>query len=132
MNPSSWVLQPIKCAMTWAFVPSSAVQTDLVTRELDRAGIAPSIAALSTAVGSLGGSESGCVGPAINFDIQTVHQVIRPFSACTEPMSTVAGYAYALISVTTVIGGAAKIISSIAHGFGYGAPPPTWQQGTLF
>jgi len=117
--------------MAWAFVPT-AVDTTPITTQLDRAGIAPSIDALSVAVGSLGGTEGGCSGPSISFDIATVHQEVTPFAACTAPMSTVAGVAYAFVSVVTVLGGAGKIISSIGAGFGFGGPPPTWQQGTLF
>lgn len=130
-NPVDWVVTPVKCAMAWAFLPT-AVDTSPVTTQLDRAGIAPSIAALSTAVGSLGGSEGGCQGPSVSFNLASVHQVVTPFAACTAPMSTVASFAYAFVSVVTVLGGAGKIISSIGAGFGFGGPPPTWQQGTLF
>jgi hypothetical protein len=132
-EPSSWVYMPIQCALKWAFVPTASnLQTQPIRDQLDRAGIAPSIAAVSTAVGSLGGAEGGCSGPAVNFDVGPVHQVVTPFAACAAPMSTVASFAYAFVSVVTVIGGALKIISSIGAGFGYGGPPPTWQQGTLF
>jgi hypothetical protein len=132
-NPGAWVLRPIKCALIWAFVPNVAsLDTDAIRVQLDRAGIGPSVAALSTAVGTMGGDAGGCSGPTINFNVATVHQAVTPFAACTEPMSTVAGYAYALTSVIVVIGGAGKIIACIGAGFGYGGPPPTWQQGTLF
>lgn len=132
-NPVDWVLRPVQCALSWAFVPSAAgINTQQIKDQIDRAGIGPSIAALTTAVTSLGGSEGGCTGPTMDFTIGSVHQDIQPFNACAAPMSTIAGYAYAFISVITVVGGAAKIVSLIAHGFGYGAPPPTWEQGTLF
>ena len=130
-NPVSWVMQPVQCALLWAFKPS-AVDGSPIRTELDRAGIGPSVTALSTAVGSLGGTEGGCSGPSVSFDIATVHQVVTPFAACTAPMSTVASFAYAFVSVVTVLGGAGKIIASIGAGFGFGGPPPTWQQGTLF
>lgn len=130
-NPVEWVLMPVQCALSWAFVPS-AVDVSPIQAQLDRSGIGPSIAALTGAVESLGGAEAGCAGPSIVFEVATVRQVVEPFGACTEPMSTVASYAYALVSVVTVIGGASKIIASIGAGFGYGGPPPTWQQGTLF
>lgn len=130
-NPAEWVLRPVKCAFVWAFIPkATSMRTDLIQAQLDRAGIAPSVAALSMAVGTLGGSGAGCTGPSINFDIPPVHQVVTPFAACVAPMSTVAGYAYAFICVLVPISGAYAIINGILAGFGlHTTNPGTYRQG---
>jgi hypothetical protein len=134
LNPVEWVLRPTKCALTWAFVPkATALQTGLIQIQLDRAGIAPSIAALTGVVTTLGGDDpTGCMGPAIAFDIPPVHQIVTPFAACTAPMSTVAGFVYALTAIGVIVGGGFKMMSVLAAGFGFNAAPGHWEQGTLF
>lgn len=123
-NPVDWVFLPVKCALSWAFIPTvTNLATGPIQTQLDRAGIAPSVAALNDAVGTLGGSPSGCTGPEIHFDIEPVHQVVTPFNACAAPMSTVAGFAYALIGLSVCIGGALKILQLVAAGFGYAVAP---------
>jgi len=119
-NPAAWVLQPIKCALVWAFVPDTATMTSLTdsaTTSLNASGVGAWFTALGTLFGSLGGSGSGCTGPTVVFPITST--TLQPFNACSTPMSTVAGISYAFSTVLIVVFGAMAGIRALGSAFGF-------------
>jgi len=120
-NPADWVLTPVKCALTWAFVPRAATMTSLAgaaTADLNAAGIAPLGAAVGANFDKLGGG-SGCAGPAVTFSAVGVVEDLHPFSACAEPISTLAGISRAVTTVVVICGGGFVLMRAIGAGFGF-------------
>lgn len=117
-EPWSWVLQPIKCALSWAFVPDPATVADLKTRittSIDTSGIGPWV----TAVGGFFSlsDNSGCDGPSVTFP--PTGDVLHPFSACAEPVRTAASVAHAVLTLVVVLGGGYACMGALMAGFGY-------------
>jgi hypothetical protein len=95
--------------------------TDGLKTKLDRVGIKPSVDKFTTDLQAAGsqGVGGGCMGPLIVFEVKTVRQDIYPFQSCTAPMSTIAGIAYAVTSLSMIIFGGFALIRAIAAGFGF-------------
>lgn len=120
-NPAEWVLQPIKCGLAWAFVPSTATVTALATTaqaDFTAQGIAPIAAAVGANVAKVGGG-SGCDGPPVTFEAVGVVKPMHPFSACSEPMATLARISYAVTTVVVVLGGGWAALVAVGAGFGF-------------
>lgn len=121
LNPVEWVLQPTRCALSWAFIPNQTTVKNMTTglqTKMERVGFKP----VSDAVGSafaVVGTGGGCKGPGINFDVKNVHQTMYLWDACAAPMSTVAAFSYAISSVTIVGAGGFALIRAIGSAFGY-------------
>jgi hypothetical protein len=123
MNPVEWVLQPIKCALTWAFVPSTSTLADLesqVTTGLNGTGVGEWGSALSGLFGKLGGSGSGCTGPTVTFPM--TNTAMQPFNACSDPMKTVASVSYAFSTLALVVFGAVAGLRIVGGAFGVSVP----------
>jgi hypothetical protein len=121
-NPVEWVLKPVECALVWAFEPDQATLTDTQTQlntDLSASGVGPLFGAVGGLLGQLGGGGGGCDGPAVDFSIGSVQQTLHPWSACAEPMATVAGMVYALSSVLIVVFGALSFVRAVGSGFGW-------------
>jgi len=120
-NPVDWVMVPVKCALSWAFVPSTATLTDLSTAastDLTTQGIGPIVTAVSTNVTKVGGG-GGCDGPAVTFSAVGIVKPMHPFSACTAPMATLAAISYAMTTVVVVLGGGFVAVKAVGAGFGF-------------
>jgi len=104
-NPVDWVLTPVKCALSWAFVPKqSAVQASVATARanIDNAGLT----AWTRVPGDLMGNipeGGGCMGPALNMPDALGGETYYPLNACDDPMSRYAAMSRALISVVVVV-----------------------------
>lgn len=121
-NPASWVLQPVKCAMTWAFKPDAATLTALQTRiraDVERTGVPALGAAVAGPLTSVPGDNSACDGPSINFTVQDFTMPVHPFSACAEPLKTAAVMTKALFTVVIVVGGGLALLRLFGAGFGF-------------
>lgn len=120
-NPVEWVMKPVGCALEAAFVPKPEVVTAQTTRldnKIKNVGFQRiSTAWLSTFEAAGGGS--GCSGPTVNFSMNGVSQSMQPFQACTQPMATVAGVAYAVSAIAIVLFGGLGMIRAIGAGFGF-------------
>jgi hypothetical protein len=131
MNPQSWVLAPIKCAMTWAFVPDESTLTGLQTQirtALDSSGIGAWFSAVGGLFGGLNGDgSSGCAGPAVHLSLPGVESDQHPFSACDPPMSVVATFSYALSTIVVVVAGGLAGLKAVGSGFGF---PVTFGRST--
>lgn len=128
-NPLEWVLQPVKCALSWAFVPKESVMQAQATRVQNSAGkvgVVGAIGTITTAVNTVGNAAggSGCTGPTVNFDFGQVHQGMQPFNACSEPVATMAAISRAFTTVVVVVlgtlGMARAAGASIGFNFGMG------------
>lgn len=120
-NPMSWVMQPVKCAMSWAFVPRAAVVNQLSTSvraDLGSAGIAPLASGVGGNLALLGGG-SGCLGPAVSFEAVGIVKPLHPFSACEAPISTLATISRAVSTVAIVCIGGFGAMRAVGSGFGF-------------
>lgn len=96
LNPVDWVLKPVKCALTWAFIPETGLATRMdAAREAVSGTIVGSSlsngAIIQAAVMGEGAPTSGCLGPSWSITWQgTTYGPYHPFAACDEPMATVA------------------------------------------
>jgi len=120
-NPVDWVMVPTKCALSWAFVPKTAALTGLAAAaqtDLTTQGIGPIVNAVNVNVQKVGGG-GGCDGPAVTFAAVGIEKPMHPFSACTAPMSTLAGISYAMTTVVVILGGGFVAVKAIGAGFGF-------------
>lgn len=121
-NPVDWVLTPIKCGLSWAFVPRTATLATLTATaktNLTTQGIGPMVAAVTTNVSKVGGSGTGCTGPSVTFAAVGITKVMTPFNACTAPMSTLASISYAMTTIVVVLGGGFVAVKAVGAGFGF-------------
>lgn len=111
-NPISWVYVPVKCALTWAFVPpAGSVEADMgrARAGFNATGIPEwggAIGAVGLGVAHLGDGAGGCAGP--HFDINLAHHsyAFDPLNACGAPMSTVAVVIKLFVSLSVLVAGA--------------------------
>lgn len=118
LNPASWVLRPVKCALRWAFVPSiGGVQGPIDGMRADLAATTPGlwVGALGDLAGEFNRSEAGCDGPGLTWQGVTMH----PFSACDPPMSTVAGVCKTLMAAAMAVFGGLACIRAVGSGFSW-------------
>jgi hypothetical protein len=123
-NPVAWVLQPLKCGLSWAFVPPAADMSSIgldLQMSFEGIGFGDALNTLTGPVNAMGAavSGSGCAGPSMNFEVAGISQVIEPFNACSGTMATVAGYSRALISLTVIVSGGIAVIRALGRGFGF-------------
>lgn len=117
LNPSEWVLKPLRCA----FVPDPAKVTAVRTAvgvDVARSGVGELVGAVQAPIDALS-SGSGCSG--ITFDLpingETFHGSI--LNACSGPMATAAHFSNILISLSVIIGGGMGLLRLAGAGFGY-------------
>lgn len=117
------VYKAFTCALSWAFVPSSAALASIgddlsgafdstgVPAWVDAAGTVPE-ALSETAEGAAGGS---CAGPGFSFSLVPDRDPyeVHPLSVCDEPMSTIAPIVRAVVAVGVVILGVRSIIRPV-------------------
>lgn len=120
-NPADWVLTPVKCALSWAFVPRTATLATLAgsaKTDLSTQGIGPMVTAVNLNMSKVG-SGAGCAGPAVTFEAVGIVKPMYPFSACTTPMSTLAGITKAMTTIAVVLGGGFVAVRAVGAGFGF-------------
>lgn len=124
-NPLEWVLMPVKCALSWAFVPSQATAQAQMTRiqtSLGKVGVVGAIGTVTTSiqtVGAAAGSGSGCTGPTFHFDFDSVHQELQPFNACAEPVATMAAVSNAFTTVVVIVMGLLGVVRALGSSVGF-------------
>lgn len=120
-NPLEWVMKPVGCALTAAFVPTNTVvqaQTTRIQDKIKNAGPGKVIAAWQTTFNGVGGG-SGCAGPPVTFSMEGYAQTMRPFDACSGGMATAASISFAVSSVMIVIFGGLGIARAASSAFGF-------------
>lgn len=93
INPLSWVLMPLECALKALFIPDPTrlepmLQEQAVNLADTPLGIVPGV--LDVVVQPFTVSGGGCQGPPWNIDAFGVNETFYPFSACEEPMAGIA------------------------------------------
>jgi hypothetical protein len=124
-NPIEWVLKPIKCALTWAFVPNADVLSDLLT-DLQTAfddsalgSMVDPIDAVSDAWGTVAGTQGGsCAGPSVDLPLPGWDGELQPLNACAAPMSTMATVVRSALAVGLILGAAFVVARIVARSFG--------------
>lgn len=128
-NPLDWVYVPVKCALTWAFVPSDTdVESVLQPLHDEFEG---TIGVLFTSFDDLinafvpshgtADSSGNCLGPSISVGVLHLED-IHPLDACDEPMKTVAGYVHALLTLGVWVGLAMVLVKTGGGVFGVKVP----------
>lgn len=143
-NPWSWIYVPVKCALEWAFVPSSSTLTDAST-SLSEAYNGSALGTVVTGAGDVVGGVSGivsaaggddCSGPALPA-VPSVGLAgeSHPLSACDPPMSTWAEFSRVVLGVAVGIGGGMLCCSVVGAAFDIRMPwksPDPPEQQALF
>lgn len=107
-NPIEWILQPIKCALVWAFVPRATVVTATQTAVSTAwdATIFGQLPPIVTTALTIPDGGNGCSGPYVDLPIHigglNVEYQGYPLSACAAPMSGLADWSR-LISSAVII-----------------------------
>lgn len=120
-NPIDWVLVPVKCALVWAFVPSTPVvdaAVELVKPKIETIGIGPLIDVWGDSIDAIPDGGGGCSGPAL--DLSVIHlDTYYPFSACAEPMAGIATGVNSFFGVGLVFSGCVSVIRAAGAAFGF-------------
>jgi hypothetical protein len=126
-NPAEWVLRPVKCALSWAFVPSSSY----ITSWGDSINAAWTGSPFGTWMNTLGGLgnipivNAGCAGPSLSTGFLSglpgnpLPATIHPFDACSAPMSTVAATSNLVLSAGIAFYGGMKVVRQLGYAFGF-------------
>lgn len=128
-NPFEWVLQPVKCALEWAFVPRESVLSSFRANVSGRFAQTSfgAVAGIVTAV-NVPGVGDGCTGPPLSFKYGPIDETWYPFAACDAPMAGVAatiklwlGFLISAGAVFAIIRYVTAIIGFIPYGGGGGS-----------
>ena len=124
-NPVDWVYVPVKCALSWAFVPptgswDAAVDRVKVAAEGD--SMAQWQDSLGSAFSGVSGGNAGCQGPGFNMPDVLVDggmpSPFYPFSSCGSTASQVAYWSHLVATVFLVVLAVVKVVELITSGMG--------------
>jgi hypothetical protein len=134
-NPVSWVLEPVKCALSWAFVPrQSHVDAQVAQVRGAWTGTGPAnyldaAGGVVTAVGGIGAGAGGCQGPALSWAGSGVFPgfTVYPLNGCPGTVlgDRIAPVFRVLVLIGLYVGGAwvaARIVAS-----SMGLQLPAWR-----
>ena len=114
-NPVDWVFTPVKCALSWAFIPKNGTGADLFgdfRQKFTDSGIGPWLSVPPDLFGDLpqGG---GCQGPALTMPESLGGKTYYPLNACSDPMAKYANMSRSLITVVVVFYGMFSVVNSL-------------------
>jgi hypothetical protein len=96
LNPVEWVLKPVKCALTWAFVPSPATMSRLTDIAADAGGKAPFsvIQSFVEWFEPIGGMLGGGGGTCLHITVPILGESYRVVSTCDpgQPETIIMGW----------------------------------------
>lgn len=114
-NPVDWIYTPVKCALTWAFVPPNGSGPNLIgdfRAKVLTAELGAWLAIPDDLFGSLP-QGSGCMGPPLNMPEMLGGKTYYPLNACSEPMAKYANMSRSLITIVVVFYGMFSIVNSL-------------------
>ena len=125
-NPAEWVLKPVKCALTWAFVPPSTSWGDFWGTNKGRMEGSP-IGGWAAVVGgfesafAVGSGANGCQGPAVPTGVlaSAIGTPIYPFDACSGVKATAAAASRIFLTVSIGWASAWRLVRIVGRPFGY-------------
>lgn len=122
LNPVAWVLMPVQCALSWAFVPRpqavEALQLEFMARA-DATLAGSPIEALATIPALFTQPGGGCAGPPLHINMLGVNYTGYPFNACDEPMAGAAALVRSFASVSIYFLAGFAIIRYFSSVFGF-------------
>lgn len=116
-NPVEWVLKPVSCALTWAFIPTNSAAHLTAIRTAVGASTIGQWNRAVTGMFDIDIVEGGCAGPRLQWEF--AHLDIYPFSACQEPVRTWASWTRIILTGTVVITGSMAALRAIGSGIGW-------------
>jgi hypothetical protein len=127
LNPFSWVVLPVQCAMRWAFVPRESVvitQQTVLEDAMQNSFFGETEQLVTSLTTPFYIGSTGCNGPAFTvqmnqFDGPGMNQVYYPLSACDEPMRGFAGFFRILSQGFVLIGAGLAGVRYIAGIVGF-------------
>lgn len=120
LNPVEWVLQPVKCALEWAFVPrASVVQTTLNQMTASWSSVMPGQLATTVGAWVIVPPGSGCGG--ITVDVWFLGNPFQIMQACPgDILEPVATWARIFGNLTFTVYGVIAVTRHVGRIFGYG------------
>jgi hypothetical protein len=122
LNPVEWVLKPVKCALSWAFVPPAGTITSSMSGLITAwktSGPGAYMDGIGAAVGGMTASASGCQGPGLSFSTTlSGGQTLYPLNACNPPVSTVASIVNTCLTLLIWVGCFAACAQMVLGSFG--------------
>lgn len=122
INPLNWVLQPVKCALNWAFVPRSSVITNQNNnlQTAVRASAVGSIGTILTGIAAYAVGDGGCNG--VHFDVSIYSARIKGdlLKACPgDPLAAPAALTKTIITAVISTLAILACIRYVATIFGF-------------
>lgn len=114
-NPVDWIYTPVKCALTWAFVPPNGSGPNLIgdfRAKVLTAELGAWLAIPDDLFGSLP-QGSGCMGPPLHMPEPLGGKTYYPLNACSDPMAKYANMSRSLITIVVVFYGLFSIVNSL-------------------
>lgn len=121
LNPVSWILQPVKCALQWAFVPDTASMNDLLnsaSTTITNSRLGEYQHAWTALFAAIPGG-SGCDGLPVHLDLGPMQKDFVLLNSCEEPLKTAAGISYAFTSFIVVVLGGLSAMRGLTEPFGF-------------
>lgn len=122
-NPVDWVFVPVKCALTWAFVPKDG--PGLIARAndvFDGTGMGDWLGIVPAWIDALPDAGTACMGPPLVMPASMGGETYYPLNACSDPMAKYAQMSRAVMTVVVSFAGVISIVNSVTLAFtGYRA-----------
>lgn len=139
LNPVNWVLQPVQCALEWAFVPRETVtrDNDIRLRGAAGGGVLGSIAAVGGSLVAFPVVADGCGGVPWRFKIYTLDINANLLNSCPgQPLHDISVQVKTIVTAilwTIAILAWIRYIATIFGytGFGSGTPADTTAGGPI-
>lgn len=122
LNPVSWVLMPIQCALDFAFKPRPTtlaqlqLKTTAVTTNTALGQVTGIIGQITSMFSIMG---SGCMGPPMHIEAFGVNETYYPFNACSEPVAGAAVAVNGMLTFSTVMLTLLSIIRYVTGTIGF-------------
>lgn len=122
-NPVDWVYIPVKCALTWAFIPKDG--PGLIARAGDTfngTGMGDWLGIVPAWIDALPEGGVACMGPPLTVPATMGGATYYPLNACSDPMAKYAQMSRAVMTVVVSFAGVISIVNSVTLAFtGYRA-----------
>lgn len=119
-NPAAWVLAPVKCALTWAFVPEAGLSpyTSRITDAWGGSDVGTWVGDVGGSAGTIGGGVSGiggCSGPVWTINLGGHPYRFAPLDACNEPLRSIAPFVKIAVTALVLIVGFKAVTRAITR-----------------
>lgn len=114
-NPVDWVFTPVKCALSWAFIPKNGPNH---LNNARNAWIGTSAAAWFALppmmIDQLPEGGAGCMGPPLHMPEMLGGKTYYPLNACADPMAKYATMSRSLVTLVVGFYGVFSIVNSVS------------------